>query len=220
MAYKIEGACVPIEFMVMGPIENNVYLVGDDEVVLVDPTCHPEVIREAIGQRTVSAIVLTHYHWDHVGAANAMRSATGAPVIASAVDAEVITGERPLDRSHVDFEKCPVDQRVSEGDVVETGTMKWRVIETPGHTPGCICLFLDAQYGSDPTAAPVLISGDTLFNGTHGRTDFEDGDPAAMHESLKKLADLPEDTVVLPGHNAPTSIGRERAWLVRGTVGR
>lgn len=221
MAYRIEGACVPIEFLVMGPIENNVYLIGsDDALVLVDPSCEPERILRAIGERTVAAIVLTHDHWDHVGAAKALRDATGAPTIASAVDAQTISGEKPVQMGHRPFEPCLVDRRVSEGDVVEVGSMKWHVIETPGHTPGCICLFLEPEYGSDPHGAPVLISGDTLFRGTHGRTDFVGGDPADMRSSLRKLADLPGETIVLPGHNAATTIKAEHAWLKHGMVGR
>lgn len=238
MTYEITGACVPIEFAILGPIENNVYFIGgSDALVVVDPTCHPDELLRVVGTRKVAAIVLTHDHWDHVGAAKALRDATGAPVIASAVDARTISGEKPVAHSHRSFEPCSVDQMVAEGDTVETGPMKWRVLETPGHTPGSICLFLDPQYGSAPGgpagsatgggatgsttgSAPVLISGDTLFRGTHGRTDFEGGDPAAMAKSLKKLALLPEDTIVLPGHNAPTTIGAERAWLQTGGVVR
>ena len=85
------------------------------------------------------------------------------------------------------------------------------------HTAGGVCFFLPAD-GRD--GAPVLVSGDTLFQGTHGRTDFPESDPAAMSESLKRLAELPADTVVLPGHNALTTIGREQRWLCHGGIVR
>ena len=215
MAYKVQGACVDIEILVMGPIENNVYLVGDGAAtIVVDPSCGEGEILEALGGRAVDAIVLTHAHWDHVGAAAALHRATGAQVIASAVDAPVIDGSASLGPGHRRFEPCEVTRAVADGDVVETGSMKWRVIETPGHTPGSICLFLDsATCGREGMS--VLASGDTLFAGTHGRTDFEGGDPAAMIASLKRLSTLPDDTLVLPGHNNLTLIAREKPWLSR-----
>ena len=211
MAYRANGTCVPVEFLVMGPIENNVYLIGDGETTfVVDPSCQVERIMAALDGRAVEAIVLTHAHWDHVGAAKALRDLTGARVIASAVDAPVISGERPLDPGHTPFEPCPIDCRVNDGDVVEIGAMSWEVLLTPGHTPGSMCLFLD---GAGRDGAPVLVAGDTLFAGTHGRTDFPGGDPADMRRSLVRLAQLPAETVVLPGHNNLTTIAREQGWM-------
>ena len=214
MTYKVNDACVSVECLVMGPIENNVYVIDDGVgAFVVDPTCDAERIVKEVGDRRLDSIVLTHAHWDHVGAAKALRDLTGARVIASATDAPVITGERLLDASHRRFEPCPVDRTVADGDVIEIGNMRWRVVETPGHTPGSMCLFLDPKFGSCE-GAPVLIAGDTLFAGTHGRTDFVGGDPAAMGRSLRRLAELPDDTIVLPGHNALTTIAREKLWIL------
>ena len=106
---------------------------------------------------------------------------------------------------------CPVDRMVEEGDIVEVGNMKWHVMATPGHTRGGICLFLEPEDGQE--GLPVLISGDTLFAGAHGRVDFEGGSMSDMRASLKRLATLPADTVVLPGHNNITTIGRESEWI-------
>ena len=157
--------------------------------------------------------VAAHWRYKETGAsrpgAAELREATGAPVIASAVDAPLIEEPRDEDLSTRGV-PCPVDRTVAHGDVVEVGNMKWKVIATPGHTPGSICLFDIPQFGNHPKGLPVLISGDTLFAGTVGRTDFAGGSMADMRASLKKLAALPDDTAVLPGHNNLTTIGAER----------
>lgn len=215
--YKVQGSCVNVEYLVLGPIENNVYLIDDGEsVFVVDPSCEPQIILEALGDRVPECILITHGHWDHTGAAAALHEATGAPVIASAEDEGRITGERGEERHRRLNTPCAVDRTVGDGDVLEIGTMKWQVIATPGHTPGGLCFFLpsgDAEKGMS-----VLVSGDTLFAGTHGRTDFPESDPAQMRTSLKRLAELPDDTLVLPGHNNLTTIGRERWWLQTGGI--
>ena len=219
MAYVVSNACVPVKFLVMGPIENNVYFVGDEEsTFVVDPTCDAKRIAAELGGRACQAIVLTHAHWDHVGAACGLREITGAPVIASVVDAPFVDGTGKLDPSHRRFAPCPVDRAVEDGDLLQIGALSWRVLLTPGHTPGSMCLFLDAAGTANPEGMPLLVAGDTLFAGAHGRTDFVGGDPASMKASLKRLADLPDETLVLPGHNDLTTIGREKLWLQRGSL--
>lgn len=212
--HKVKDGCLPIHFMVMGPIENNVYIISDDAAtIVVDPTCDSDVIigaLEKLCKKKLDAIILTHSHYDHVGAAAKLRRLTGATVIASKADAPYIERTVKPFRDDYEFPACEVDQPVDDGDVVQIGNMAWKVVLTPGHTPGSMCLLLDPRFGVVKGGAPVLISGDTLFCGGIGRTDFEGGSMPDMRASLKRLAVLPDQTVVLPGHGEQTTIGAER----------
>ena len=197
MAYKVKGTCVDASFLVLGPYQTNVYVVSDGSATfVVDPASDAKKIAAALGGRKLDAIVLTHRHSDHVAAAAELRS--------------LICGDKPVPRDDQKFPACPVDQRVNHGDVVKIGNMPWKVISTPGHTEGSMCLFLDSSLTERLDAKPVLIAGDTLFFGSIGRTDFSGGSMSAMRKSLKRLAVLPDDTVVLPGHGNLTTIGGER----------
>ncbi|MEG0302645.1 MBL fold metallo-hydrolase [Gordonibacter sp.] len=211
MTYKVKGTCVSVEFLVLGMLENNVYLISDGTATMVvDPTCKADKIVEALNGRKLDAIILTHRHSDHVGAAKELADKTGATVIASAIDAPMICGDEKLPRDDTRFSPCPVDRTLADGETLKLGGMPWKTIMTPGHTKGSMCLFLDPEHTGNPVGAPVLISGDTLFCGSIGRTDFAGGDLNDMRRSLKRLSSLPDDTVVLPGHNDQTTIGAER----------
>lgn len=209
--FPVEKACVSVGYMHTGYLGANTYVISDGKATfVVDPAGEADAIMEAAGEGGIDAIVLTHWHADHTGAAAELREKTGALTMASPVDGRRISGEVPLAEGHHPFEPCPIDHALEHGDVLEIGGMAWKVIHTPGHTAGGICLYLDPQFGSDPAGKPLCVSGDTLFYGTIGRTDFEDGSMEDMRTSMRRLAALPDETIVLPGHNYYTTIGMER----------
>jgi glyoxylase-like metal-dependent hydrolase (beta-lactamase superfamily II) len=192
----------------IGPMfTENCYIVSDapdaTQVIVVDPGAQAARILAAIGDRTVESIVLTHRHFDHTGALEELARTTGARIIAHRLDAEAISdpyasGAALEEGGSV---RPSVTDIVDEGDEVRIGSVRFSVISTPGHTVGSMCLY-DGEGG-------VLISGDTLFYEEVGRTDLPTGSAAQQRESLRKLAQLPEQTVVYPGHDAITTIGHE-----------
>lgn len=214
-SFIVTGACVDIEFLILGMIQNNTYFISDGKgLMVVDPSDDVDKIMKLLDGRKLDAIIATHHHHDHVGALAQLREKTGAPVYASALDAPVIENQ-PDPVFGPSADSCKVDVTLKDGDTVKVGNMKWKVILTPGHTPGGICLFLDSEYGEYIERANVLIAGDTLFAGSIGRTDFEGGDMNQMRKSLKRLSQLPDDTLVLPGHNSLTTIGDEQNRVFR-----
>lgn len=195
-----------ITTLTVGPIETNCYIVEDEgELLVIDPGAEAERIVEAIGERSVAYIVLTHGHWDHIDGLTGVAEATGAPIACGAADALDI--EQPTGRLSTmlhNYGNPTVDRRLGDGDEVAVGSQVFQVIETPGHTPGCICLYC-AEQG-------VLFSGDTVFaHGRFGRTDFENGSPSDMEASLEKIAAMiPDTTTIYPGHEDSSTMERER----------
>lgn len=207
---QVVGACVDIDWLVLGMIQNNTYIISDGvATIVVDPSDDANRIIRVLGNRKLDAIFCTHHHSDHVGALKELKGKTGACVYASAIDAQIIENQ-PKTPGPLNAASCPVDVKLKDKDKISVGNMVWRIVATPGHTPGGICFMLDSENGKYLEGASLLVSGDTLFCGTIGRTDFEGGNDKQMRNSLRKLSNLPNDTLVLPGHNSLTTIGDEQ----------
>jgi hydroxyacylglutathione hydrolase len=170
----------------LGPFNNNAYLVVDtdrQESIIVDAPPEGEKLLETARGTRVSRIILTHGHRDHVASLDALKSATGAPVYCHEADRE----------AHAD----KVDGTLTDGEEVPLGGGSLRVIHTPGHTPGSICLL----------TGRTLIAGDTLFPGGPGHTKEPEDLRREIQSILRRLYVLPEETVVYSGHGDDTTIG-------------
>lgn len=199
-----------IERLVLGAVGTNCYLVSNretGEAVIVDPADNGAYILEQCKKRglSVKAVLLTHGHFDHMLAAPELKTALGVAVYAAQEDEKLMLDPR-LNLSAVfggPQASLRADVFVRDGEELELIGLRWRVIATPGHTPGSVCYYL-AQEGA-------LLAGDTLFCGSYGRTDFPGGSTGALVKSItEKLFCLPGETRVYPGHGEETTIGAER----------
>jgi hydroxyacylglutathione hydrolase len=194
----------------VGPLTTNVYVLADErsrEAIAID-TAIPSLrwIADELATRgwTLKLIVSTHGHWDHVGDNAAVAKHTGAPIAVHPLDRERLVHPEPLS-APFDIPPSVPAVELAEGGQVRFGSIRLRVLHTPGHTEGSVCL-LDADGGR-------LFSGDTLFKAGWGRVDLPGGDPDAMGASLARLSELEDPVAVLPGHGQTTTVGRERPWL-------
>lgn len=209
-----ESENLTIKCIVLGLLSNNVYIIeSDGATAIVDPSCRADDILKFVGNHNVDKILLTHYHFDHVGAAREIKRITGAKTYASTIDAALIEDPNKVPIFHRKIDQCGIDIKLNEDDIIEIGSSSWKVIETPGHTQGGICF-----YNKDAQNHPILISGDTLFKCSCGRCDFIDSSIPDMKKSLLKLSELPDSTLVLPGHQDYTRIKDERNYALNKTV--
>jgi glyoxylase-like metal-dependent hydrolase (beta-lactamase superfamily II) len=193
--------------VVTGPLAVNTYIVyrdGREDAVVIDPGDNPQSIARALNHAFLrpTHLLLTHGHFDHIGAVEELRKRYGAQVMIHIDDAEMLTSmtRHTMPFIHVTLSSKPADRQLGDGDVIEAAGVTFRVLHTPGHTPGSVCYI----------AEDMMFSGDTLFAGSIGRTDFDDGSSRDMGKSLRRLCTLDGDYTVLPGHGQATTLESER----------
>ena len=195
-----ETGDVRIEKIVVGPFENNVFVLrskGTGDAVIVDAANEHELLLEVSRATGVRRVLTTHGHFDHIQAVTQMRDA-GIDVGIAAEDAAMLPS---------------YDFVIPDDDVIEVGDLRLHTIHTPGHTPGSTCFLLEGH--------PIVFSGDTLFPGGPGNTSFENASFEQIIQSIdRRLFTLPGDTLVLPGHGLDTTIASEAPhldeWIARG----
>jgi glyoxylase-like metal-dependent hydrolase (beta-lactamase superfamily II) len=195
-----EDADVRVDKLVVGPFENNVFVVRSKhtgEAVLLDAANEHELLLEVSRATGVRRVLTTHGHFDHIQAVTAVRDA-GIDVGIASEDAAMLPS---------------YDFTILDDEVIAVGDLRLRTIHTPGHTPGSTSFLLEGK--------PLLFSGDTLFPGGPGNTKFDNASFEQIIESIgRRLFTLPDDLLVLPGHGLDTTIGTERPhldeWIARG----
>lgn len=184
-----------LETIPVGMLAANCYILGckdTKEGVVIDPGGDASKILYKIEKLdlTIKYIILTHGHDDHIGAIDEIKEKTNAPIAIHKLDKEILEGENKL-----------ADLYLKDGDILPIGSIELEIIHTPGHSPGGICIFTEG----------IVFTGDTLFAGSIGRTDFYKGSMEQILSSIRnKLFVLPENTKVYPGHGPSSSIAREK----------
>lgn len=194
-----------------GPFATNAYVVACPRTllaVIIDPAPGSfEAITSFIKEKTLkpAALFITHSHWDHIAEAANIKEKYDIPVYIHPLDLP------NLESPGADGLPCWIEIKplkptnlIEEGFIINFGDLEFKVIHTPGHSPGCVCFYLEKEN--------CLFSGDTLFKGTIGNLSFPTARPSLMWESLAKLSLLPPSTIVYPGHGLSTTIGNE-SWL-------
>jgi hydroxyacylglutathione hydrolase len=195
-----------VQCLTVGPLAENCWIVRqDDRALVIDPGAEAHLIVSALKDITVDAILLTHTHFDHVGAVAPIARHTGAPVYCPEMEVRVLQDIN----SYVfpgfgPFEPYDPEETVRGGEKLTLAGLDIDVIFTPGHSPGHVCYSIADEQ--------VLLDGDVLFEGSVGRTDLPGGDYRTLLDSIATLLNtLPDETRVLPGHMGETTLGRERA---------
>ncbi len=197
-----------IERLELGLLAVNCYLVGEESSragIIIDPGAEASTILKRVEalRLDIKSIVLTHAHFDHIGALKEVKEVTKAEIAIHTDDAKALQA-RPLFAMEFGFSFLPPpfpERLLKDGDSLDLGSQRFLVLHTPGHTPGGICLLGEG----------VVFTGDTLFNSGIGRTDVPGGSYDKLMDSLRsKLMVLPDNTIVYPGHGPESTIGQER----------
>jgi len=195
---------------VVGPVATNVYVLADPrtrEAIAID-TATPSLawVRASLEERdwTLKLIVTTHGHWDHIGDNAAVAAHTGAEIAVHPADRHRLLAPTAQFAPFAIVPSVPAIE-LAEGGEIRFDDLRLRVMHTPGHTEGSVCL-VAADEG-------ILFSGDTLFSGGWGRVDLPGGSADDMVASIARLTELEDQVRVMPGHGPATTIARERAWM-------
>lgn len=198
-----------VEYFVVGPIDVNCYVISDDNGIgaVIDPGGNAERILAYIKKENLDIryVLNTHGHGDHIGADDAVRDGTGAPLYIHAADADMLTDARKNLSAFMGYQALarPADVLLHGGEEITVGDIKLKVVCTPGHSAGGVC-FVGEGF---------VFSGDALFADSIGRTDFPGGSQVELVSSIKReLMVLPDETEVYPGHGPKTTIGWERVY--------
>lgn len=191
----------------VGPLFVNCYVVYDEnkkEAAIIDPGDEPDLVLEFIKEEhlNVKYIICTHGHFDHIGAVKEIKDETQAKILIHEKEIEIY---RKSHQAAIQFFGLEIDPQpepdilLKDNEKIKIGSIHFKVIHTPGHSPGSICLYTEG----------CIFTGDTLFSGSVGRTDLFGGSMQELLNSLKKIASLPSETKVFPGHGPKTTIGNE-----------
>lgn len=201
-----------IDSVVVGSYRANCYVLREGaSMIVVDPGDEPAEVLGLIGSAGEAGaadyvqIVASHCHCDHIGAVNEVAEACAASFAVGREDGHAVADPRlsGFDEEGRDYRVEKVDRLLDDGDEIALGPYRFRVISTPGHTPGSVCLYC--------AELSLMFTGDTLFANGVGRTDFIRGDAEAMRQTCSKLRAYPDSTVLLPGHGPSTRLGVEKA---------
>lgn len=199
---------IRIKTLILGPVDANTYIITDEksgESAVIDAGDYTQELENAVRDKNVKYIMLTHGHFDHILGVSALKDFTKAKVVIHPADADCLKdGFKSLAFSAGQFSQTPVeaDILVREGDTLMLGETEIKVMHTPGHTKGGVCYMIESER--------IVFTGDTLFCMTVGRTDFAGGSDEEMLCSVKRLAELEGDYTVYPGHNRSTTLSFER----------
>ncbi|MFB0527332.1 MAG: MBL fold metallo-hydrolase [bacterium] len=195
-----------VKIFTVGPMEANCYILYNPdkrEGLIIDPGAEGSRLIKFIRQENISInyIVNTHGHPDHIGANRKIKEYTNAPILIHQYDAPLLTKSNSILPLIFPIESSspPADTFIKDGDLIECGEMKLKVLHTPGHTPGGISLLLDDS----------IFTGDTLFSGSIGRFDLPGGSEEVLLKSIKKILSLGENLIIYPGHGPSTTVSQE-----------
>lgn len=199
-----------VKGLVVGPIAANCFIIGDEETrdgAIIDPGDEAGKILQIVEETglTIRFIIATHGHFDHTAGVTQLKEKLDAPFLLHRDDlAFVQNSKQSAQKWGIAIEQVPdPDEFMEEGDVLKLGGLELKIIHTPGHSPGGISIYIESEN--------TVFSGDTLFQGSVGRTDFDGGSMAILARSIKeKLYSLPDGTIVYSGHGPPTTVGDEK----------